>query len=99
MIRQYLPQTNESATVAKSKIFSHLNKAQSFGLRQTVCPSFRNTEPGNSSAEEFMVDNIAREYLHLLNISFQHLGNTYMLLIMLPSRQRIITGRKKKRLF
>jgi len=27
MIRQYLPQTNESATVAKSKIFSHLNKA------------------------------------------------------------------------
>jgi len=27
MIEQYLPQTNESATVAKSKIFSHLNKA------------------------------------------------------------------------
>jgi len=27
MIRQYLPQTNESATVAKSKKFSHLNKA------------------------------------------------------------------------
>jgi len=27
MIRQYLPQTNENATVAKSKIFSHLNKA------------------------------------------------------------------------
>ena len=27
MIRQYLPQTNESATVAKSKKISHLNKA------------------------------------------------------------------------
>jgi len=27
MIGQYLPQTNESATVAKSKIFSHPNKA------------------------------------------------------------------------
>ena len=27
MIGQYLPQTNESATVAKSKIFSRLNKA------------------------------------------------------------------------
>ena len=26
IIRQYLPQTNESATVAKFKIFSHLNK-------------------------------------------------------------------------
>ena len=28
MIGQYLPQTNESATVVKFKIFSHLNKAQ-----------------------------------------------------------------------
>jgi len=27
MSRQYLPQTNESAIVAKSKIFSDLNKA------------------------------------------------------------------------
>jgi hypothetical protein len=27
MIGQYLPQTNESATVAKSNFFSHLNKA------------------------------------------------------------------------
>ena len=27
MIEQYLPQTNESATVAKSKNISHLNKA------------------------------------------------------------------------
>ena len=27
MIGQYLPQINESATVTKSKIFSHLNKA------------------------------------------------------------------------
>jgi len=27
MIAQYLPQTNESVTVAKSKIFLHLNKA------------------------------------------------------------------------
>ena len=27
MIGQYLPQTNESVTVAKSKIFSHVNKA------------------------------------------------------------------------
>jgi len=27
MIGQYLPQTNKSATVSKSKIFSHLNKA------------------------------------------------------------------------
>jgi len=27
MIRQYLPQTNESTTIAKSKKFSELNKA------------------------------------------------------------------------
>jgi hypothetical protein len=27
MIGQYLPQTNENVTVAKSKFFSHLNKA------------------------------------------------------------------------
>jgi hypothetical protein len=30
MIRQYLPQTNENATVAKSKIFSRLNNADLF---------------------------------------------------------------------
>jgi hypothetical protein len=33
MIRQYLSQTNENTTVAKSKIFSHLNKAHVFVIR------------------------------------------------------------------
>ena len=32
MIGQYLPQTNESGTVVKSKNFSHLNKAQVLGF-------------------------------------------------------------------
>jgi hypothetical protein len=31
MIEQYLPQINESVTVAKSKIFSHLDMASEFG--------------------------------------------------------------------
>jgi len=37
MIEQYLLQINESATVAKSKKFSHLNKAL---VKQTERPRF-----------------------------------------------------------
>jgi len=33
MIGQYLPQTNESATVAKSKKISHLNKTSGWFLK------------------------------------------------------------------
>ena len=54
---------------------------QSFYLRQTVCPSFRTTESGNSSAEEFMVDNIAKDISssveHFIS-GYQHLRNTML---------------------
>jgi hypothetical protein len=54
---------------------------QSFDLRQTVCPTFRTTESGNSSAEEFMVDNIAKDISssveHFIS-GYQHLRNTML---------------------
>jgi hypothetical protein len=41
MIEQYLPQTNESATVAKSKNISYLNKAYVKDFVATTAPSIK----------------------------------------------------------
>jgi len=43
MIGQYLPQTNESATVAKYKKFSHLNKAQVYDEASNITTESNHT--------------------------------------------------------
>jgi len=51
MIGQYLSNKNENATVAKSEIFSELNKAHGNGTKLLWCGRFRRAPPSISCLE------------------------------------------------